>query len=48
MVGAVITGNFTGLWGNWNDEIPRFAVWVLGTYNSRVRTQRRRVPNVGS
>jgi hypothetical protein len=40
--------DWSGFFGNWNDDLARFAVWVSGIVNSEWATQRRRYKNKGS
>jgi hypothetical protein len=46
--GWEITPLNAGAWGNWNKVLVRFAEWVAGVVETRLRTQRRRVEGVGT
>jgi hypothetical protein len=48
ILAAFSAGGATGVPGNWNPTLARFAVWIAGLANTYLRTQRRRVRNVGS
>lgn len=43
-----VTGTINLDPGNWNGTLVRFAEWLSGTINQFMKTQRRRVPGVGS
>ena len=45
---ATVAGDAQFAWGNWNNDLGRFASWQSATVQPLFRTQRRRVPGVGS
>lgn len=48
LIGWTISSGNYGVWGNWNVALARFAVWKAAIIKDRLRTQRRRVPGVGT
>jgi hypothetical protein len=48
LIGDIVGTSWSGKFGNYNDDLVRFAPWVSALVKDIVRTQRRRVFGVGS